>query len=172
MKDNESSKFTYSEATRTQMLEKMQTIASKEEISAKELEDVAWLILGIDTIKGKEIDDKKGFVGEVALPNLENTTLVLENAKRSEYFDILLADGTKDIRGRSGEYVCMREERGSLRWRVGMYDTGFSKFLGREIKYETGIDLIMAVEALSPKEHSVLAKRLVAVYQESLSQPS
>ena len=172
MTQAEAPTFIHTEAERTQMLARMQEIASSYQISAKVLEEVGWLILERDAQEEwDKFDGNDMFDGDMLLPERGEPRISLGPAMRGDHFNITILDGI-DRNASSGEIVRLSEDekRGGLRWRVGIFDTIYSETLGRRIQIEAR-DIVMAVDPLSLAEHAILAKRLVDNYVMGLVQP-
>lgn len=113
----------------------------------------------------------------LSLPTYEDAEVILrpEGTPEENSFDITLADGL-DRSADSGEVIRLdKDERGGLRWKVGLINTMRSEFLGRRVMVDAG-EYIMAVDPLTPKEHAALAKRIVntyirAPYMQGFAQP-
>lgn len=159
--------FIHTEAERAEMLTRMQDIARRDEISAGELEEVGWLILDRDA--DEVYDSEDGFGGQMLLPSRDKPEIALESAARGRYFYITILDGI-DLNRETGEKIILDQDkkRGSLRWRVGIFNSMYSEFLGRRVEVDAG-DYVMAIDSLSPGEHATLARRVVQAYQEGLT---
>lgn len=160
--------YLHSEAERAAMLIKIKDIASKAEISAEELQEVGWLILNRDQEVGEDLGGV--FDGEWRLPNDESPKIEIAGAIKDEYFIIGLLDKIEPGSEDAGEQIIMEvDEKGRLRWHVGLLNSMYSEFYGRRVPIESD-NYLVAKDPLSPRDHAVLARRLVEVYNEMIAE--
>jgi len=156
-------KFTHSEEERAAMDYhiSMSTI-NKTEMSARELRDLVYMIYERDEI---EEDLRLGqYDRDLPLPD-ENKPEILfrPGLPEDNFFDIVILDGL-DVEHDSGEYVRLTaDDRGRLRWKIGIAGSVHSEALGRRVLLDPS-EIVFSKSPITPIEHLAVAQKVVTAW--------
>ena len=135
--------------------EKVESITSKDEVSAQELKELVYLIWNTFS------EYPSG--PHLVLPSKQNieVSFSLFNPKENTAW-ITIYNGPD---GKTGETVELSDGRGEPVWRIGIWNKYHSVILGKDIKVRSSHrDLMASEKPLNPEECAVVAKKLASIY--------
>ncbi|MEK6852562.1 MAG: hypothetical protein AABX59_01655 [Nanoarchaeota archaeon] len=140
-----------------EMLARINELAEKPEISAKEFGEF------VDLIWDKACEDSEADrdqVNFVYLPIEEvEAKILIERYSDSSFTGITLVDGLDHINRwfPTGERVVGEEENGELVWKVAVLDSVYSEFLGKRIMLDGIDEALKSTDPLNPSDLARLA---------------
>lgn len=141
---------------------KIEQIASKDEVSAQELKELVYLIWNTFS--------QRPSGAHLVLPSRQNVEVSFSLWDPEENTGwITIYNGPN---GKTAETIQLSDRKGQPVWRIGIWGKYHSVLLNQDKGVRVPHGDLMASEALSPEECSVVAKALASTYKSASLKPS